>query len=276
MAVKKSAIIPYRIGKNGLEILLITRSSSDRWVIPKGKIDAPLKPHVSATKEAFEEAGVLGRTHPIRVGNFYDNSSNEPIPTFLLEVDIVLEEKDWLEKNKRSRLWIEADDCHDYIKDDDLLAVLRRGVRCLRSNGEYFKRAVKTFCEDHQLELSEIDEDYCELEFVMPSKRKKSLHLTRYDSTVEFSAPSSTLFHMEEELRGRFSTTLLQRNAQKKIGFWCIDRIQGKLLYSYMHNVELQLLDSQQFFNIVSGLVAESEAIEELTTEMSKKQAAQD
>src|SRR3712207_569082 len=100
MAVKKSAIIPYRQGSRGLEILLVTRTSaSDKWVIPKGKIEAPLKPHISATKEAFEEAGVLGRPHPIRVGNFYDNSSNEPIPTFLLEVEVELHAKDWLEKN---------------------------------------------------------------------------------------------------------------------------------------------------------------------------------
>lgn len=272
MTIKKSAIIPYRIGRQGLEILLVTKSTSDEWVIPKGKIDAPLKPLVSATKEAFEEAGVLGRPHPIRVGSFYDNSSSEPIPTFLLEVEVELDEKDWLEKNKRSRLWIDADDCSDYINDNDLLAVVRRGVRCLRSNGEYFKRAVKTYCEEHHLELSDIDEDHGELIFVIPTDRKKRLHLTRYDSTVEFSLPGFTAFDSAEELPGVFSTNLLLRNARKKIGFWCIDKIKDKFVYSFMHNAELKLLDGQQFFNIVSGLIAESQAIEEIMADVSKKQ----
>lgn len=264
MAIKKSAIIPYRIGDKGLEILLVTKSTSDKWVIPKGKIEAQLKPHISATKEAFEEAGVLGRPHPIRVGNFFDNSSSEPIPTFLMEVEVELDEKDWLEKNKRSRQWIEADNCGDYITDDDLLAVVRRGVRCLRSDGEYFKRAVKTYCEDHSWELAELDEDFAELIFVMPKERKRRLHLTRYDSTVEFSVPSSKIFESEDALPGPLSTNLLLRNSKKKIGFWCIDRIRGKFVYSYMHNAELKLVDSQQFFTIVSGLITESEAIEEL------------
>lgn len=274
MSIRKSAIIPYRFGRDGLEILLVTKSTSDEWVIPKGKIEPPLKPLISATKEAFEEAGVLGRPHPIRVGSFYDNSSTEPIPTFLLEVEVELDEKDWLEKKQRSRLWIEADDCSDYIKDNDLLAVVKRGIKCLRSNGEYFKRAVKTYCEEHHLELTDIDEDHGEVMFVIPVDRKKRLHLARYDSTVEFSLPGFNSFEAEEELPGILSTHLLLRNARKKVGFWCIDKIKDRFVYSFMHNAELKLLDSQHFFNIVSGLTAEAEALEELIREVTKKEAA--
>ncbi|HKS26634.1 MAG TPA: NUDIX domain-containing protein [Pyrinomonadaceae bacterium] len=273
MSVKKSAIIPYRFGREGLEILLVTKSTSDEWVIPKGKIEPPLKPLISATKEAFEEAGVLGRPHPIRVGSFYDNSSSEPIPTFLLEVEVELDDKDWLEKKQRSRMWIEADDCADYIKDNDLLAVVKRGIKCLRSNGDYFKRAVKTFCEEHQLELADVDADYAEVTFVIPVDREKRLHLARYDSTVEFSLPGFTASESEDELSGVLSTHLLMRNARKKVGFWCIDKVKDKFVYSFMHNAELKLLDSEHFFRIVSGLAAECEALEELIIEVTKKEA---
>jgi 8-oxo-dGTP pyrophosphatase MutT (NUDIX family) len=273
MSIKKSAIIPYRFGREGLEILIVTKSTSDEWVIPKGKIESPLKPHISATKEAFEEAGVLGRPHPIRVGSFYDNSSTEPIPTFLLEVEVELDEKDWLEKKQRSRLWIEADDCSDYIRDSDLLTVVKRGIKCLRSNGEYFKRAVKTYCEEHNLELADIDDDYGEVLFVIPVDRRKRLRLARYDSTIEFSLPGFAAFDTEEELHNILSTQLLMRNARKKVGFWCIDKIKEKSVYSFMHNAELKLLDSQHFFDIVSGLAAESEALEELIIEITKQEA---
>lgn len=274
MSVKKSAIIPYRLGREGLEILLVTKSTSDEWVIPKGKIEKPLKPLISAAKEAFEEAGVLGRPHPIRVGNFHDNSSTEPIPTFLLEVEVEIDDKDWLEENKRERKWIDPDKAEKYIKEDDLLAVIKRGVRCLRSDGAYFKRAVKTYCEELNLELSEIDEDQGELLLVLDADRKKRLRLARYDSTVEFSLPAASTFGSTEELPGAFSTNLLLRNARKKIGFWCVDKIKGRFVYSFMHNAELKLLDGQQFFHIVSGLIAESEAIEEIIGESSKKQGA--
>jgi 8-oxo-dGTP pyrophosphatase MutT (NUDIX family) len=264
MAIKKSAIIPYRLRDKELEILLVTKSTSNEWVIPKGKIEAPLKPHISAAKEAFEEAGVLGRAHPIRVGSFYDKSSVEPIPTFLLEVEVEIDEKDWLEKNKRARLWINANDCADYIKDDDLLSVVRRGIRCLRSEGEYFKRAVKTYCEEHQWRITEIDEEYAELEFEASTGRTHRLFLTLHSSMVEFSATSLTIFNSEEDLPGAFSTTLLQRNAKNKIGFWCIDRAKGRFVYAYIHNAELKLLDSQQFSKIAMGLVSECDEIEEL------------
>src|SRR4051794_20047005 len=116
MARRRSAIIPYRFVDGRLEILLITKSSGHGWGIPKGKIEAPLKPHISAAKEAFEEAGVLGFIHPINVGIYPDNKGGT-VPTFLLEVEIELGKKAWPEKKKRERRWVNADDCGEYVTD---------------------------------------------------------------------------------------------------------------------------------------------------------------
>jgi 8-oxo-dGTP pyrophosphatase MutT (NUDIX family) len=271
MPIRKSAIIPYRFVDGKLEILLITKSSGSKWGIPKGNIEAPLKPHISAAKEAFEEAGVLGRPHPITVGAYHDNSASGPIPTFLLEVDVELDEKDWQEQHKRQRVWIDADDCGEYVTDDDLLPVIRRGIRCLRSNGDYFKRAVKSYCEEHKLNLLEVDQDRAELGYGMVDELTKPLYITRHDSTVEFSVPSFVAFKSEEELPDALSTILLRRNSQKKIGFWCIDQHRGKYVYSCMHNAELKLLDSQYFARIIEGLIEECEAIETIIKEVSGK-----
>ena len=184
MATKKSAIIPYRIEDDGeIRVLLVTTSSGGKWVIPKGGIEAPLKPHISATKEAFEEAGVLGRPHPIRVGKYSDSSSDGAIPTFLLEVEVELDDKAWQEEYKRKRKWVNADNCDKYITDNDLLDVLNKGVRCLRSDGAYFRRAIKTYCEELNWKISELDEDHAILEFRMPSKRSRSMNIVCYDST---------------------------------------------------------------------------------------------
>jgi 8-oxo-dGTP pyrophosphatase MutT (NUDIX family) len=141
MARKKSAIIPYRFTKNQLQILLVTASSDRKrgrkWVIPKGGITARLKAQLSAIKEAYEEAGVLvGKPHPVCVGKFRDGSKGDPIPTFLIEVAKL--NKDWPEKYKRKRKWVNADKCEGYIRNAGLLRVINKGVRCVRSNGAYF------------------------------------------------------------------------------------------------------------------------------------------
>jgi 8-oxo-dGTP pyrophosphatase MutT (NUDIX family) len=271
MTSRKSAIIPYRVVDDHLEILLITVSFGNKWVIPKGNVEAPLKPHISATKEAFEEAGVLGRPHPISVGAYQDGSDSGPIPTFLLEVDVELDDKVWHEKHKRGRLWVDADDCSEYVKDEQLLAVVKRGIRCLRSDGQYFKRAIKTFCEEHKWKLLEVDEDRAELEFGTSKGRHKQFHIERHDSTVEFSVPSFMSFKEEDEIPDTLSTLLLRRNSQKKIGFWCIDHIQGKFVYSCMHNAELKLLHSQYFAAIIEGLIEECAAIEGIIKDVSEK-----
>lgn len=51
----------YRTGESGIEFLLI-RSRKGRWTFPKGGVEPGLTRAQSAALEAFEEAGVHGRT----------------------------------------------------------------------------------------------------------------------------------------------------------------------------------------------------------------------
>lgn len=57
---EKVAAICYRLGKRGIEFLLI-RTRGDRWTFPKGSAEAGLSHAQAAALEAFEEAGVHGR-----------------------------------------------------------------------------------------------------------------------------------------------------------------------------------------------------------------------
>jgi len=54
------AALPYRIGAEGLEILLITSRDTGRWVIPKGGTMRKKTNPEAAALEAFEEAGAVG------------------------------------------------------------------------------------------------------------------------------------------------------------------------------------------------------------------------
>ena len=101
----QSAVIPYRLSKKGLEILLITSLKRKHWIVPKGYIEFNLTPFESAKKEAYEEAGVLGSNETIEVGIFKLTKpiGNCLIKVFTMEVNEVLD--DYPEKNDRKRKW---------------------------------------------------------------------------------------------------------------------------------------------------------------------------
>lgn len=67
-----------RIGDR-LQVLLITSRETGRWVIPKGWPIAGLSPEASATREAYEEAGVEGQASASCVGFYtYDKGLGKP------------------------------------------------------------------------------------------------------------------------------------------------------------------------------------------------------
>ncbi|ARM31123.1 NUDIX hydrolase [Prosthecochloris sp. HL-130-GSB] len=50
--------------------VLITTRRSGRWIIPKGVVETYMSPEESAAKEAYEEAGLVGRVHDRCIGSF--------------------------------------------------------------------------------------------------------------------------------------------------------------------------------------------------------------
>lgn len=253
MATKKSAVIPFRFTDEKLEILLITKTSGHGWGIPKGKIEEPLEPHVSAAKEAFEEAGVLGHTNPVSIGIYPDPTKSGNILTFLLEVEIELGRKVWPESKRRARLWVNSADCERYVEDKKLLALIEKAALCLGSKGEYFKHLIKTFCAERRLTLVMANDDYAEIE--TGGRDKRRIGINRKGSIVRFYVRA---FESLKEPAITFSTQLLQRNARSKIGSWGMERLEDKFIYSYTHSVGLNLLDESLFGEIVAALGKEA------------------
>jgi len=124
---EKSAIIPYRYIDKELEILLIKNTDNTKWVIPKGTVEKSLVPSISATKEAYEEAGVLGIPHPILVGTY--NKNGQEVPTYLLEVLVELEK--YQEVSNRDRSWHKIDELTESIVDTDLLKLTKLGAKII-------------------------------------------------------------------------------------------------------------------------------------------------
>lgn len=102
----QSAVIPYRIQDAEIEVMLITSFKRKRWVIPKGVIESQLGAGESAAREAWEEAGLVGRVSTSSIGSYaYDKWGGTcHVEVFLLLVEKVLE--DWPEAGFRDRRWV--------------------------------------------------------------------------------------------------------------------------------------------------------------------------
>ena len=83
------AALPWRLGAEGaVEVLLITSRETRRWVIPKGWPIKGRSSAKSAAREAFEEAGVVGKIGKAPIGVFaYDKALTNgwPIATGVIE-----------------------------------------------------------------------------------------------------------------------------------------------------------------------------------------------
>jgi 8-oxo-dGTP pyrophosphatase MutT (NUDIX family) len=115
----QSGVIPYRRRGGEIEILLITSRKRKRWVIPKGIVEVPLSPSDSASKEAWEEAGILGQIIQPPLGTYqYDKWGGTcQVEVFLLQIETVLESwpEDW-----RDRQWVSLEEAANRVDEPEL------------------------------------------------------------------------------------------------------------------------------------------------------------
>src|SRR3989442_13907335 len=125
MIHRQSAVIPYLRRQSTREILLIASSDGTRWTIPKGMVEPGLSPAESAVKEAFEEAGIMGRVRPQPIGSYsYQKwGATCQVDVFVFEVT---EELDvWPEANARTRQWLNFDQAVERVAEDGLKGLIR-------------------------------------------------------------------------------------------------------------------------------------------------------
>jgi len=119
------AALPWRLGKDGVEVMLITSRGSGRWVLPKGWPEAGETLWDSAAREALEEAGVEGAIGHAAVGRFFYSKVlgngmewRCEVPVYPLEVD--REAKRWPEKGERTRRWFTASQAAGLVREPEL------------------------------------------------------------------------------------------------------------------------------------------------------------
>lgn len=125
------AALPWRQGKDGLEILLITSRETRRWVIPKGWPMITLAAHDAAAQEAWEEAGVRGAVLDTPIGAFRYHKRMKSGPPQRCRVDVYPlavedESKDWPERRQRQRRWVPALEAARMVEEPGLRLLIDR------------------------------------------------------------------------------------------------------------------------------------------------------
>lgn len=122
---KQSGVIPYRVRNGRVEILLVTSSDRQRWVMPKGGIVNGMTPPASAAKEAWEEAGVIGQVEANKLGSYKYRKRGKlyQVKMYLLPVEIV--SSNYPEASKRYRRWLDAKQALKLIKKAALKRILK-------------------------------------------------------------------------------------------------------------------------------------------------------
>lgn len=120
------AVLPYRTdGAGKVEVMLLTSRETKRWVIPKGWPITGLEPHLSAAREAYEEAGLIGFPSPQAIG-YYDYGKRMKggkivparVEVFPLAVQTQLET--WPEYHERETRWFSIEEAAGSVHEGGL------------------------------------------------------------------------------------------------------------------------------------------------------------
>lgn len=125
------AALPLRKCEDGTsQVMLLTSRETRRWVIPKGWPVKGLRPADVATREAYEEAGLIGRTvgkRPIGTYHYTKRFAKREllcaVQVFLFDAKEQLE--DWPEKNERETGWFDATEAADMVDETGLADIIR-------------------------------------------------------------------------------------------------------------------------------------------------------
>lgn len=100
------------------------------------------------------------------------------------------------------------------------------------------------------------------IKFDLVSGRTQTLYAIDLGEVVELSVPSALAFDTVDDVPRDLAVTCLRRSAKTKVGFWCLEQIEGKQAFSLMWNLPHRLLDAVTFGEVVRALVVGCDELE--------------
>lgn len=135
----QSGVIPYAIVEATPVFLLVTSRQRGHWIFPKGRIPEGVEPWESATREAYQEAGVKGAIASHPVGS-YRTWKTRGMRRFVIEVEmyplrVEQQHDNWRETGERYRHWVTLPEARRLITDTRIFELVRAFAGQLRQEG---------------------------------------------------------------------------------------------------------------------------------------------
>jgi 8-oxo-dGTP pyrophosphatase MutT (NUDIX family) len=127
--ISQAAVVAVQRGR----VCLITSSSGRRWLLPKGKRQAGCDLRETARREAWEEAGLVGRVAGTPLGSYQFTKYGCRHTVVVFRMRVTAAKNDWPERRKRLRQWVRPGAALDRLHHPDLCTLLRD---VLSGNGE--------------------------------------------------------------------------------------------------------------------------------------------
>lgn len=123
------AALPFRQEDGRVQVMLVTSRETRRWVIPKGWPNKREQPHRSAEREAFEEAGIVGRIQERPIGSYDYEKRLKSGATIACRVEVFpLAVKDqrrrWPEYKQRQTRWFDLAEAATSVQERELSALI--------------------------------------------------------------------------------------------------------------------------------------------------------
>ncbi|MEP2706103.1 MAG: NUDIX hydrolase [Roseibium sp.] len=113
------------------QVLMVTSKSARRWILPKGWPIMTRRAHRTASIEAFEEAGIIGKARKKPIGSFQSFKGVEAgfrlrTRVLVYRVDVTETTKEFPESGKRDVRWVSVPAAIKLADEPGLVKVLRQ------------------------------------------------------------------------------------------------------------------------------------------------------
>lgn len=112
------------------QVLLISSRGTGRWIIPKGWPMEGRSLAGAAAREAWEEAGVVGRIHRSEIGRYHyqkdqDEGFSVPVDVHVFSLTVRKLADKFPERHERERKWFSPAQAAELVAEPGLAQILR-------------------------------------------------------------------------------------------------------------------------------------------------------